>query len=205
MLSPSASPPRRGKRKQSQVNGSTLSKFVVPVLQSEEAVSVVNTVLKGANPSCKTVRDAILSTEETTSAIINALEKATILAENIISGPVASTINNEGSTEMILSACESFGRVLIHKEAYKNEELTLPPEAQRLLRWLTMRALPLIVSRLEDMSSSLGDLNISRISSIGVRESLSSSAPLSPLCLPPPRRIKVKMRGRKLGLSLIHI
>lgn len=188
LLSPSASPPRRGKRKQSQVNGSTLSKFVVPVLQSEEAVSVVNTVLKGANPSCKTVRDAILSTEETTSAIINALEKATILAEKIISGPVASTINNEGSTEMILSACESFGRVLIHKEAYKNEELTLPPEAQRLLRWLTMRALPLIVSRLEDMSSSLGDLNISRISSIGVRESLSSSAPLSPLCLPPPRR-----------------
>lgn len=187
--SPTMSSPRRGKRKQADMNAAENGALSVPKLPNDVSVHLICKVLRGRDPSSVVIRECILSSEESTSLIANALEKATIAAEQVINRTLATSLNDSANIELIISACESFGRLAVHKEAYKDGPLNMPPQASSLLRWLTKRAIPLIVSKKHaiESSSPFKGLNLSRISAIGVRESV-SPAPLSPLVLPPPRR-----------------
>lgn len=102
---------------------------------------------------------------------------------------LASELDEDTTIELILSACESFGRLSMHKAAHSDETLNLSHQTTSLLRWLTKRAIPALISKTQERSSCspFRDLNLSRISSIGIRDSVSPT-PLSPLGVPPPRR-----------------
>ncbi len=109
--------------------------------------------------------------------------------------------------ELVVSACECFGRLILHKEAFHNETLDLSPRAASLLRWLTKRAVPSLLSKKSDTRSCspFRDLNLSRISSIGVRHSISPT-PLSPLAVPPPRRrSNLKSTPSKVDSSFVEM
>lgn len=77
---------KRGKRKQSSNNHDTSP---VPQLPGEMAVHIIAQVLRGREPSSLAIRDALTSSEDSSIGIANALEKATIAAENIINGSVS--------------------------------------------------------------------------------------------------------------------
>ena len=187
--SPTISSPKRGKRKQVDMNATDNVGLTIPKLPNDVSVHLICKVLRGRDPSSLVIRESILSSEESTSLIANALEKATFTAEQVINSTLATSMNDSANIELIISACESFGRLAVHKEASKDGPLNMPPQASSLLRWLTKRAIPLIVSKNHAVESStpFKGLNLSRISAIGLRESV-SPAPLSPLVLPPPRR-----------------
>jgi len=189
LSSPVSSPSRRKKRKQADTSDTKNGDSIVPKLPCDVSVQLIGKILRGRDPCSVIIRKALLSSEESSSLIADALEKATIAAEQIISGPPSSALNDGTTIELILSACDSFGRLTVHKEAYKDSILTMTPEASNLLRWLTKRAVPSIVSKNHAIqtSSPFQALNLSRISAIGIRESISPT-PLSPLVMAPPRR-----------------
>lgn len=180
----------RGKRKQHGISEMKQTPDSFPNLPGGLSIEIVSTVLRGSDSSCLLIRNSLVSCEESITMLLNALEKATIAAEEIISGPTLVNSHGKDSIELILSACEAFGRLSIHKEAYKtNTPLDLNPQGRSLLSWLSKRAIPSIILKLssEDVSSPFKNLNLSRISAIGTRES-ASPVPLSPLILQPPRR-----------------
>lgn len=181
---------RSGKRKQFDISENETATDCIPKLPGDLCIQIIANVLRGSDPCSLLIRDALVSCEESTTMLTNALEKATIAAEEIISRTASFDCYETNYIELVLSACEAFGRLSIHKEAYKNNTLLdLSPQAKSLLRWLSKRALPLITSKLSstDNSSPFKSLNLSRISAIGTRES-ASPIPLSPLILQPPRR-----------------
>ncbi len=91
--------------------------------------------------------------------------------------------------ELVLSAWESLGCYIMHKEAFKGVPLELNSRALSLLEWVTHRAIPSIISKGRERASCspFRDLNLSRISVTG-SYSADSPAPLSPIGVVPPRR-----------------
>jgi len=87
---PASSSARRGKRKQSDMQSDKNGLLVIPRLPSDVAVHLIGQVLRGRDPSSLVIRDALMSSEEASSAIANALEKATIAAEHVINGSVSN-------------------------------------------------------------------------------------------------------------------
>lgn len=199
---------KRGKRKQLDISEMKDTSDCIPNLPGDLCIQIVTTVLRGSDPSSLLIRNSLVSCEESIAMLSNALEKATVAAEEIISGSASCHCYEKDSIELILSACEAFGRLSIHKEAYKHDAvLDLNPQAKSLLRWLSKRAIPSIVLKLStvDNSSPFKNLNLSRISAIGTRES-GSLLPLSPLILQPPRRrSNVNTTPSKVDTSFISM
>ncbi len=85
----------RSKRKQSCLSNSdeANSSEPVPRLTGEKALQMIGEILSGRDFGAVSIREAILSSEIACSAIERALEKATILADKILTGTVCKYCN----------------------------------------------------------------------------------------------------------------
>lgn len=142
--------------------------FRVPQLPSHVAIEVLESILRGSDPSSAAARNAILLSSAACSAIEKALEKGTIYVEHLLlSDPVYAEQINASDVELVLRACETYGRFALHKEAFQNETVTLSAEAKTLLNWTTNRVVPVLIGQSGRVSSNpFLDLNLSRISSV---------------------------------------
>jgi hypothetical protein len=140
----------------------------VPQLPSHVAIEVLESILRGSDPSSAAARDAILSSTAACSALEKALEKGTIYVEHLLlSDPMYAEQISASDVELVLRACETYGRLALHKEAFQNDTVTLSAEAKTLLNWTTNQVVPVLTGRTGRLASTpFRDLNLSRISSV---------------------------------------
>ena len=103
---------------------------------------------------------------------------------------------NESNIELIVLACDAYGRFALHKQAAleQGEVIRLSPQARTLLDWTTDRLVPALTwssamlpgghHAAEGELKPFPDLDLSRISTV----SSPISYPFSPSPLPPPRQ-----------------
>lgn len=153
-------------------------------IPSDVAIYIVNQILTGSQSSNMLVRDAFLSSEAISAKISSSLFKATVLADKIMDGSIICLLSDH-DVKLVLSACETYTRFAIHKEASTEGPLKLNQQMMSLLVWLTDRAVPAICAKRDRSSSSpFKDVDLSVI---GGRDSM-SPVPTSPIAVPPPRR-----------------
>jgi hypothetical protein len=151
----------------------------VPQMPSHVAIEVLESILRGSDPSSAAARDAILSSSAACSNIEKALEKGTIYVEHLmLSDHIYAQEINASDVELVLRACETYGRFALHKEAFQNDTVTLSAEAKTLLNWTTNRVVPVLTTQTGRLTATpFLDLNLSRISSI-------PDTPRSPQAIP---------------------
>jgi len=165
------------------VNGAEFSE-TIRRMPSDVAIYIVDQVLTGSHSSNMLVRDAFLSSEIISDKISSSLFKATASAEKIMNGSIIS-LHSDHHVKLVLSACETYTRFAIHKEATSDGPLKLNQQLVSLLIWLTDRAVPVICAKRGRSSCSpFKDVDLSVI---GGRDSM-SPVPTSPIAVPPPRR-----------------
>ena len=163
--------------------GLELAKPVIPPLSPKMALSVFEEILSGVDPSCIAARTAILSSNEACNAFERALESGTIYAGRLLLGdPLLTQCMGQENLELVLVACEAYGRFALHKEATQKRRLGFSNQAKTLLDWTTNRILPAFLEA--GLGTPLKDLNISRIS----QSSVSPVEKLLPGIMPPPRQ-----------------
>lgn len=89
----------------------------------------------------------------------------------------------ESEVEFILWSCEAFGRLALHREAQKNDDIGLNSQVRMLLDWSTEKVMPALLGA-QSSESELRDLDLSRISNV----SDSLIVPESPSLASPPRQ-----------------
>lgn len=86
--------------------------------------------------------------------------------------------------ELILTACESYGRLALHKQAATaNGDMHLNDQAKTMMMWITNRIIPAFEKGRQEAAPGIAELDISRIST--VRTSTLSMAPPGPIFSPP--------------------
>lgn len=164
-------------------NGTEFSN-VIRRIPSDVAIYIINQVLTGNQSSSMIIRDAFLSSEAISEKISSCLFKGTVVAEKIMNGSII-TLRSDHDVKLVLSACETYTRFAIHKEASSEGPLKLNQQLMSLLIWLTDRAVPTICTKRDRSSCSpFKDVDLSVI---GGRDSM-SPVPTSPIAVPPPRR-----------------
>ena len=165
--------------------GGRFPERVVPPLPPRVAMSVLEEILRGSDPSSIAARCAILASDAACNAFERALERGTTSAQRLLKfEPMFTQHMNHENVELILRACEAYGRFALHKEATQNRKLEFSQQAKTLLDWTTIRVAPVLLEGAPGFATPLKDLDISRIS----RASVSPMAPLSPSLMPPPRQ-----------------
>lgn len=161
---------RSGRRSSSSASAQADTKLTVPQLPSHVAMEVLESILRGSDPSSAAARTAILSSTTACNALEKALEKGTIYAERLLlSDPLYAQHINESDVELVLRACETYGRFALHKEASQNGTVTLSSQAKTLLDWTTERVVPVFTEQpgaLTPTPTPFRDLNLSRISAV---------------------------------------
>jgi len=192
---------RRNKRKKAALENSVKdASSMIPQLSAEDTINLIDKILSGTDPACISARDDLISSEMACSVIENALEKGTILAERILNGSTSKANVDDKKGELVLSACEVYGKLALHTAVKKNGPLNLSPQFRTLLLWITNRVIPTLLAMKEGekTSSPFNDINLSRISS--------SPSALSPLAVPPPRqRSNLNVTPNKLDISFIRM
>ena len=140
----------------------------VPQLSSHVAMEVLESILRGSDPSSVAARQAILSSRGASTTLEQALEKGQELAERLLKCDSTFVEQiSESNVELILRLCETSGRFALHKEALQNASVTLRAQARTLLQWTTDRVVPALTGNSERVSPSpFRDLDLSRISII---------------------------------------
>jgi hypothetical protein len=151
----------------------------VPQLPPQVAMQVLESILRGADPSSAAARDAILSTPSACRSLEEALDKGRIHAERLLSYHNSHDMN-ASDVELLLRTCETYGRFALHKAAAApTASKTLSPQAQALLDWTTSRVIPVLSGRPTVANATpFRDLDLSRISTV-------SGTPASPEPMPP--------------------
>lgn len=147
---------------------------VMPQLAPYKAMEVVDTILRGEDPSSMAARKVILNSES--QALEAALEKGFDYAENLL-----QSFSDHPNVTLILQACETYGRLALHKHASCD---VLNQQARRLLEWTTDHVIP-VLQQPSVASTPFRELDLSRISNV------SDTTPGSPL------RPKAKRVDRK--------
>ena len=89
----------------------------------------------------------------------------------------------ESEVEFIIWSCEAFGRLALHREAQKSDDLGLNSQVKMLLDWSSEKVVPALIG-VQSNESELRDLDLSRISNV----SDSLIMPESPTLASPPRQ-----------------
>ena len=166
-------------------SGSMIVHSSIPRVPPNVALSVVEEILRGADPNSIAARTAILASSTACSNFESALGRATVYADRVLlTMPRFTQHMQQASAEFILRTCEAYGRFTLHKEATQKHLLGLSQQAKTLLNWTTYRVVPAFLESVSQIGTPLEDLNISRIS----MTSLSPLCPSSPSLLPPPRQ-----------------
>mmetsp|Transcript_22138 Transcript_22138/g.32568 ORF Transcript_22138/g.32568 Transcript_22138/m.32568 type:complete len:647 (+) Transcript_22138:610-2550(+) len=171
-----------------------ISPITIPELTPDVALTVLGCILSGPDPSCVAARGSLLASRISCEVIENALGKAMFFADFILK----SNTNRGGFTveeteiSLILSACESYGRLALHKEAMKSGPVCLNDQAKTLLSWITEKLIPSLPTiakdelveqqkhHQEECSSPFAALDVSSIS-LGGSNLLSPVLPCSPI------------------------
>jgi hypothetical protein len=142
--------------------------LLVPRLPSHVAMEVLECILRGSDPSSAAARDAILSSASACGALEEALELGTISAERLLlSDPIYADQISASDVELMLRACETSGRLALHKEAAQNGIVTLSAQAKAILVWTTERVVPGLSGYSDRIHPTpFRDLDLSRISTV---------------------------------------
>jgi len=148
----------------------------VPQVPGKVAIQIIANILSGPDPSCISARKALLTSPTAYGSIERALVRATFQAEKMLDINQRYQVSmDEADVSMVLSACESYGRLALHKGATTggNGQLQFNPQARTLLVWITEKVLPSFAApppiphtpAVGPLDTSI--LNLSRISSAG--------------------------------------
>eukprot|EP00978_Attheya_sp_CCMP212_P016764 scaffold44171_cov64-Attheya_sp.AAC.1 len=148
----------------------------LPQVPGKVAIQIIANILSGPDPSCISARKALLTSPTAYGSIEKALVRATFQAEKMLDINQRYQVSmDEADVSMVLSACESYGRLALHKGATTggNGQLQFNPQARTLLAWITEKVLPSFAApppiphtpAVGPLDTSI--LNLSRISSAG--------------------------------------
>ncbi|KAG7350521.1 condensin II non structural maintenance of chromosomes domain containing protein [Nitzschia inconspicua] len=192
---------RNSRRLSKKVNEDSLAS-----LSPSMAWSIIDGFLQGMNNECVQGRKSILNSDVALSAVLEAFRKGIQHAERILTLSRGSfgTFPENDEAERIISACEAYGRLALHKEtvlslkndtdARRNRELAL------LLQWTTNVVVPALAP-CEQGSAPLPDLDISHISTAS--DSGGLLPPRSPNLTSPPKQ--KQNRGRTPESMRVHM
>jgi len=155
----------------------------LPQLEPAVAMTVLENLLR--DPCYAAARTAILCSEPACAVLEEALHKGTVRAERVLSG---ESFFNESDVELVLRACEMYGRFALHKEATRGASQGLP--AKVLLDWTTNLVIPALQG-----APFRDSLNLSRISAV------TDDEPTSPIA----KRTDRKKTPSKLDTSIQHV
>ncbi|GAX26769.1 condensin-2 complex subunit G2 [Fistulifera solaris] len=150
-----------------------------------------------------------------------ALEKGTKLAEKMLS---RDRMIGESDIDFVLRVCEIYGRFVLHQAAARDEpNLIMTPQAVNLLRWMSVKVIPMLKDVDTDQSCAESSIpfNDPDLSTIAVEQSF-ADWPASPTPAGPPRRrrdtkatpnrVEVEKRSslspdipRALAISLVQL
>lgn len=164
------------------------SKVQVPRLAPDVALQVLENILRGPDPSSAAARHAIMLSETACTALESALEQGTVCAERILS---SDSYHSEADVELVLRACETYGRFALHKEATRNGTVQWSTQAKILLDWTTNLVIPVFSGT---PPTPFRELNLSRISTL-------PETPASPTIEPQSKRRDRKRTPLKLDTS----
>jgi len=187
--------PRRRSTKRNARSEKKTSDDDVPfaTMPAPLAVSALNAILHGSDPSCVVARDAILDSPSACNELEKALDVATNAAEMMLK-TTSDFSSDDAKVSLMLATCEAYGKMALHKEGRKEvRNSQLSSQIKTLLYWVSSRVVPVVTKDSsgisndgsnKDTTSPLGDLDLSRIS---VGSNVSATGPMSP-AEPPKRR-----------------
>mmetsp|Transcript_7266 Transcript_7266/g.10631 ORF Transcript_7266/g.10631 Transcript_7266/m.10631 type:complete len:1184 (+) Transcript_7266:279-3830(+) len=144
--------------------GNKAETTIMPQLEPYKAMEVIDTILRGEDPSSIAARKVILESE--CQALYDALEKGIHFAERLL-----QSISDHPNVTLILQACETYGRLALHKHATDD---VLNQQAKRLLNWTTDQVIPALQQPFL-APTPFRELDLSRISNV------SDTTPGSPI------------------------
>ena len=186
-------------KRKSGSGGGKIGNWSIPPVPPNVALSVLEEILRGADPNSIAARTAILASNTACNNFERALGRATTYADRVLlAEPTFPHHMKQANVEFVLRACEAYGRFALHKEATQKHMIGFSEQAKTLLNWTTYRVVPVFLKSVSQIGTPLKDLNISRIS----RASISPLVSSSPSLLPPPRqRLDRKETPNKLKAS----
>ena len=175
-------PPSGGRRRSSRKQRSTSrDPTALPTLPPSVALTIIEDVLRGADPSSLAARDALLSSAPSCTEIQNALRQGTTFMERVLVSHENVTADDV-AVEIALRTCEAYGRLALHQVALSNKDGPMPfsQHARLLLQWTTDWVVPVFTQ--PDPSSNavatpMQDLELSRISNATLTPMFASPAP----------------------------
>mmetsp|Transcript_26643 Transcript_26643/g.39518 ORF Transcript_26643/g.39518 Transcript_26643/m.39518 type:complete len:885 (-) Transcript_26643:242-2896(-) len=140
----------------------------IPCLPASIALRVIGNILSGPDPSCIAARESILHSGVACNALFKSLEGAHRAAEKLLGiNEINAHLFATADIELILTACESYGRLALHKQAATADEgMKLNDQAQTMMMWITNRVIPAFEHGRQELTPGIAELDISRISSV---------------------------------------
>ncbi|GMH69210.1 hypothetical protein TrRE_jg11089, partial [Triparma retinervis] len=141
------------KRKKKEISKNGAASLLIPNLKASAALIVLKNIMGGSDTSSVSARSKILNHEVACKVLEASLESARAAAERIIRME-SGDVMKEGSDDIVIGACEIYGRMALHKEASLSRvlakgpaaasEIQLNPSARSLLTWLSDKVVPFL-------------------------------------------------------------
>ncbi|GMH86994.1 hypothetical protein TrST_g1498 [Triparma strigata] len=147
----SSSGKKKSKRKKKEISSAGAKNSLVPTLKAPAALIILKNIMGGSDASSIAARAKILQCENACKVLESSLECARVVAEKIVRTSSGDIIDGQ-KVDIVIGACEIYGRMALHKEASiarvnntgddNNENFQLNENARSLLTWLSQKIAP---------------------------------------------------------------
>jgi condensin-2 complex subunit G2 len=193
------------RRRRSSLRSATAkSAGVDSELDPRIAWNVLEHVMQGASSEGRTIRDALIVSDDATSRLQKAFLKGIHFVERLLGSDLGETFEHD-QIENGLRACEMYGRFALHKQSScvkgEEDEATFNRQLEILINWTTEKVLPALLRSSGEGESELRDLDLSLISPS--RESMTT--PGSPSHSPPKQKANSGRTPESIRGSSLHL
>ncbi|GMH61267.1 hypothetical protein TrLO_g245 [Triparma laevis f. longispina] len=148
---------KKSKRKNKEISSAGAITSLVPTLKAPAALIILKNIMGGSDASSIAARAKILQCENACKVLESSLECARSVAEKIVRTESGDVIDGQ-KVDIIIGACEIYGRMALHKEASiahvsddeENDSFKLNENARSLLTWLSQKIAPALSAKKSD-------------------------------------------------------
>lgn len=195
MMSPCVDGDNKVRNRKQSGRKKSVDQIVLPVFRPMTIRDLLDNILAGSEPTSLSLRGAILSSAVACDELESALQNGVVFAERLLASdpvsindvylPVRALENytcvmansdalcvqdlgkafKQREVELIISSCEAYGRLSLHREAQKNDGIGMGMCAKQLLEWTTNKVVPALLGS-QQGETELRDLDLSHISNV---------------------------------------